>query len=66
MDRSELRAEIARKNIAKGELAKALGISRAAFYQKLNGEREFKETEMVTLIKALGLTAADINRIFLF
>lgn len=65
MSRAELRAEIARKDIRKASLAKALGLSQASFYQKLKGEREFKESEIQKLVTALGLTAADVNRIFL-
>jgi len=65
MDRSELRAEIARKNISKTVLAEALKLSRASFCSKLKGEREFKESEIRKLVDVLGLTATDVNRIFL-
>ncbi len=65
MNRSELRAEIARKNISKSQLAKSLGLSPASLYLKLKGEREFKESEIQKLVVVLGLTATDVNRIFL-
>jgi predicted transcriptional regulator len=65
MNRSELRAEIARKNISKSQLAKSLDLSPASLYLKLKGEREFKESEIQKLIAVLELTANDVNRIFL-
>lgn len=65
MNRAELRAAIARKNISKTELAKALGISRTALGQKLNGQREFKESEIRTLFSVLELSPDAFNSIFL-
>lgn len=65
MNRSELRAEIARKGVSKTSLAEALGISLTSLSMKLKGEREFKESEIQKLVTALSLTAKDVNRIFL-
>ena len=65
MNRAELRAEIARKEISRTSLAEALGISMTSLVMKLKGEREFKESEIQKLIEVLGLTAVDVNRIFL-
>lgn len=65
MDREELRAEIARKNVSKGRLAKELGISSGSLWLKMTGQREFKETEIRTMARVLNLTAEDVNRIFL-
>lgn len=65
MNRAELRAAIARKGITKTALAEALGISRTALGQKLTGLREFKESEIRALIKALDLSADAVNLIFL-
>ena len=65
MNRSELRAAIARKNISKSALAEALGISRTALGQKLNGKREFKESEIRTLFRVLELSPDVFNSIFL-
>lgn len=65
MNRDELRAEIARKNVTKKHLAEALGISATGLSLKLSGANEFKESEIKTLAAVLGFTAEDINRIFL-
>ena len=65
MNRSELRAEIARKGISNREISRALNISEQAFYNKIGGTSEFKESEIKKLVSILGLTADDINRIFL-
>ncbi len=65
MDREELRAEIARKNVSKGKLAKELGISSGSLWLKMTGQREFKETEIKALVRALNLTPEDVTRIFL-
>lgn len=66
MDRSELKAEIARKGITNRFIAGELHISEQAFYNKLNGDTEFKESEIKALIKVLDLTPARVNEIFLF
>ena len=65
MNRAELRAEIARKNISNREIARALGISEQSFYNKIGGTSEFKESEIKKLVSILELTPDDVNRIFL-
>lgn len=65
MNRAELRAEIARKGISNKAIIEALNISEQAFYNKIKGTTEFKESEIRALVDVLGLTAEDINRIFL-
>lgn len=65
MNRAELRAEIARKRISNREISKALGISEQAFYNKIGGVTEFKESEIKALVKILELSPEDVNRIFL-
>lgn len=65
MNRDELRAAIARKNITRKDLAEALGITPAALYYKLTGQHEFKETEIRKLITVLELSADAVNSIFL-
>ncbi len=65
MNRAELKAAIARKGISKTDLAQALDISSTSLQLKLKGEREFKESEIQKLINVLGLTADDVNLIFL-
>ena len=64
MDRSELRAEIARQGTSNRALAKDLGISEQAFYNKLNGITEFKESEIKALAKTLALSPSQVNLIF--
>lgn len=64
MNRSELRAEIARKDILKKDLAETLGVTPTTFGRKLKGEQEFKESEIQKLAAALELAATDVNRIF--
>lgn len=64
LDRAELRAEIARKQVTNRAIAAALGISEAAFYNKLCGSSEFKESEIRKLIDFLGMSADTVNRIF--
>ena len=65
MNRSELKAEIARKGISNRAISVALGISEQAFYNKIGGSSEFKESEIKKLITILELTPDDVNRIFL-
>ena len=65
MNRAELRAAIARKNIKKAQLAEDLEISRTSLTNKLKGVTEFKESEIQKLIAVLGLTAKEVNHICL-
>lgn len=50
---------------SKAELADSLGISRQSFYEKVNGVREFKQSEIATLTKILHLTEQQVVDIFL-
>ena len=65
MNRDELRAEIAKKNITRKEIADALGISNTGLSLKMSGRHQFKESEIRILVSILGLTPDDVNRIFL-
>lgn len=65
LNRAELRAEIARKEISNRTISKELGISEQAFYNKMNGTSEFRESEIKGIVRLLGLTAEDVDRIFL-
>lgn len=65
MNREELRAEIARKNITRRSIAQALGISETSLNLKMKHYREFKESEIRKLIDVLSLTPDDVSRIFL-
>lgn len=65
MNRTELRAEIARKGLRNRFIANELGLSEQTFYNKLNGTTEFKESEIKALIRILDLSPARIDEIFL-
>ena len=65
MDRAELRAEIARRGISNLSLARQLGISDQAFYNKMNGKSEFRESEIKKLVEILSLSPEKLNLIFL-
>lgn len=45
-------------------LAKKLGISENAFYFKRTGRSEFKQSEIKTISKVLGLDGVEILEIF--
>ena len=64
MNCEELRATISRKRKTYRSLAKAFGISEQALYNKLNGESDFKASEIKVLREELSLTSEEINYIF--
>ena len=49
MNRTELRAQMIRKHKSTDDLCTALGISRSAWFRKLNGESEFTQGEITGL-----------------
>lgn len=65
MNREDLRAEIARKQITKRRIAAELSISETSLALKMSGAREFKETEIRKLVEILDLSPDDVRRIFL-
>lgn len=64
MNTAELRAAIARAGKTYRGLARSIGISEQAFYNKLNGESDFKASEIKTLRGELNLTSDEVNYIF--
>lgn len=60
----ELRAAIARAGVAHQDIAVQLGLSRQGFYNKLNNNSEFKNSEIKKLVEILGLTMNDVDYIF--
>lgn len=54
---SNLQAEMARKSITRGDLAKALKLSSASLYNKMYGLREWKLNEMEDTKALLGTDA---------
>ena len=65
MNCPELRASIARAGITNRKLAEHLGLSEQAFYNKIQGDTEFKGSEIKGLAKVLNLSMKDVNTIFL-
>lgn len=64
MDETALRVAIARAGVTNRFLARNLGISEQAFYNKISGESEFKSSEIRKLSGLLNLSFNDINDIF--
>ena len=64
MNCPELRASIARAGITNRKLAEQLGLSEQAFYNKIQGDTEFKGSEIKGLAKVLNLSMKDVNTIF--
>lgn len=63
-DVKELEAAIARAGVTKRELARALGISETALYNKLCAKAEFKASEIFIMQKKLNLTNEQRDNIF--
>ena len=55
MNRKELRAQMIRMGKSTDELCAAIGISRSAWFRKLNGESEFTQGEITGLRSELSL-----------
>lgn len=58
-----LQAEMARRKMTGRELSKALGFSEATWYNKINGQREWKLDEMER-IKGIMRTDAPFEYLF--
>lgn len=65
LDSMELKAAIARSGITNRELSSHLGISEQAFYNKVGGQSEFKNSEIKHLAVLLSLSMDAVNAIFL-
>lgn len=52
------------KGLKKSFVADKMGISRQAFYLKLNGEREFSHSDMMRLKTILALSDREFMSIF--
>ena len=63
-DTSLLNAAIAKIGITKKELVKALGLTYAGFWKKLNHQSEFKATEIKMIQRLLNLSDAERDHIF--
>lgn len=60
-----LREKIKNRNLSMYEVAKAIDLSREGFYKKINGETEFKASEIVKLSEFLNLNNKERDNIFL-
>lgn len=59
-----LNIKIESLGLSKSTIAEELGITRQGLYNKLNGEREFKGSEIKKLIQILGLDEQEQQSIF--
>lgn len=63
-DSKRLREKINEKGVSITFLAGRLGVSREGLYNKLNGDTEFKASEIYALRKILDLSHAETDLIF--
>lgn len=54
INRDKLKGQIAEKGVKASDIAKELGISRTAYYKRLNKGRNFKEDEIQKLQSIFG------------
>lgn len=59
-----LRNEIDKSGMSITFIARKIGITRECFYKKMNGENEFKASEIVTLSSILRLSMEKREKIF--
>ena len=60
----ELELQIKRAGVTKKALAKRLGITEMALFNKIKNVSEFKASEIATLAYALGMTSEQRDAIF--
>lgn len=63
-DTNALKKCISDSGISISFIAHKMGISREGFYKKMNGETEFKASEICSLKELLGMTNAKRDAIF--
>ena len=64
MNESLLRATMVLKNVKVSEICEELGISRSAWFRKLNGSSDFTRDEISVISKVLYLDEAQLIQIF--
>lgn len=64
MNARELKAQMVRKDKSVDQLCTALGISRSAWFRKVNGESEFTQSEIAGLRFELELDDHQTAEIF--
>ncbi len=64
MDTKMLKVNMIMKDISVDALCKQAGMSKTAFYRKVNGKSEFTQKEIQSIAKTLGLTKGELCCIF--
>lgn len=64
MNAKQLRIKLIERGLSVQELAKAVGISQATMYVKLNGKSDFTYKEVMSIKKTLALDIEEFNSIF--
>lgn len=64
LNANELRVELARVGFSVPQIADKIGISKKAFYCKLEGSSEFKQSEIRELKRLLSLSDTRVSEIF--
>lgn len=64
MNYYELERTIKDKGLKKNFIADKIGTSRASFYLKLSGERQFNQSEIMAMKEVLNLTDEEFVKIF--
>ena len=64
MNAKELTVELVRHGLSVPDAARAIGIGKKAFYNKMKGQSEFKLGEIQSLMKLLSLSQERTNEIF--
>lgn len=63
-DYNKLRGKIVEKFGSQGEFARAMGWSEKTLSNKINGKIPWKQTDICSAIKLLGLIESDIQEYF--
>ena len=64
MDSKKLHGKLVEKGYTMSSMAKELGISDTAMYNKMNGKSQFTQGEMHLMASRLQMTMEDIGNIF--
>ena len=61
---ADLKAEIARKNLSIPQLARLVHMDKKTLYSRINGNTDFKQSEIASISKVLELKQNEIMSIF--
>lgn len=64
MDVKKLEAHLIMAGIRVPELCAQMGISRSAYYRKIRGQSEFKQSEISTIAQVCNMTRQTVCEIF--